>query len=589
MNYQWLVGGYMQIVYVTIILSWITIKAWLKLTKRKELLKKLEQKQEEIKGRREKLRELLAQTPDSIVSLTDLELTRVIRAFNAEEITPVELLKAYQKQALKLEAHGCLAEPISEAYGRALNQGWLDEADTRGKLWGIPVSLKESFSIKDHDITLGLVSRIGSIATTDCLLVEMLRKAGAVPFITSSMAPAGLSIDSSNLIFGKQTNPLNTNRISGGSSGGEAILIAKRGSMLGFGTDSAGSLRIPAAFCGVSALKPTFERLSTIGVVSAFKSSSLNPKTCVGPIAREVGLLVRTMEALCAPSIFAMDPTVIPIPFNREAFEGALRKRLRVGYFTTFPGKFVPEPVPAVVRAVELAVQSLRANGHHVEAFSPPDPIAVLELGFRAMNADGGVEISRVFQDEPLTKSMRLPVYFCQLPRIIKQALTCIIGLLYGPALGAICKGLCGCVNATGAARTIHELKQFREQFLQSWNSHDGPFDVVICPVISFPALPMDVASTYIDAALAYTLLFSLVNLPVGVIQTHSVSVDDVGTALRNTERFEAEGDRMNAYVARLQKGSRGLPVAVQVAGLPYTEETVLRVMRELELTREGS
>uniref|UniRef100_A0A183TEN1 Amidase domain-containing protein n=1 Tax=Schistocephalus solidus TaxID=70667 RepID=A0A183TEN1_SCHSO len=520
----------------------------LKFARRKELLKKLEEKQAEIKDRREKLRDL-----------TNLEFSRIVHAFNAEEITPVELLKAYQIQALKLEAHGCLAEPISEAYGRALNQGWLDEADARGKIWGIPVSLKESLAIKDHDITLGLVNRIGSIATTDCLLVEMLRKAGAVPFMTSSMAPAGLSIDSSNLIYGKQTNPLNTSRISGGSSGGEAILIAKRGSMLGFGTDSAGSLRIPAAFCGVSALKPTFERLSTIGVVSAFQASSVNPKTCVGPIAREVGLLVHAMEALCAPPMFAMDPTVIPIPFNRGAYEGTLKKRLRVGYFTAFPGKFVPEPVPAVVRAVDLAVQTLRANGHHVEAFTPPDPITVLELGFRAMNADGGAEVCNVFKDEPLTKSMRLFVYICQLPRILKQALAYIVGFLYGPALGAICRGLY------------------------------GPFDVMICPVTSFPALPTDAVSTYIDACLAYTLLFSLVNLPVGVVRTHSVSVDDLGSALRNIERFEAEGDRMNAHVARLQKGSRGLPVAVQVAGLPFTEETVLRVMRELEIANEGA
>ena len=98
--------------------------------------------------------------------------------------------------------------------------------------------------------------------TEDSAVIEVLKKHGAIPFVKSNGPQMMMTIESVNHIWGRSKNPWNPERTVGGSSGGEAGLIASRCSPLGFGTDIGGSVRIPALYCGVYTIKPTAERLS---------------------------------------------------------------------------------------------------------------------------------------------------------------------------------------------------------------------------------------------------------------------------------------------------------------------------------------
>ena len=140
-----------------------------------------------------------------------------------------------------------------------------------GSLHGIPVSLKDQFHVKGNDATMGYVGWIDTyegstdpakVHKIESQVVKELLSLGAILYCTTSLPQTLLIGETINNIIGQTLNPHNQLLSCGGSSGGEAALKALRGSIVGVGTDIGGSVRIPAAFCGVFSLKPTPERFS---------------------------------------------------------------------------------------------------------------------------------------------------------------------------------------------------------------------------------------------------------------------------------------------------------------------------------------
>lgn len=126
-----------------------------------------------------------------------------------------------------------------------------------GPLHGIPTTLKDQFNVKDHDTTLGYVGRANSPAASDAVLVEMLRSLGAVILAKSNLPQSIMWCETENPLWGLTTNPNHPNYTPGGSTGGEGALIACGASVLGFGTDIGGSIRIPSHIMGIYGLKPS--------------------------------------------------------------------------------------------------------------------------------------------------------------------------------------------------------------------------------------------------------------------------------------------------------------------------------------------
>ncbi|XP_035689614.1 vitamin D3 hydroxylase-associated protein-like [Branchiostoma floridae] len=165
--------------------------------------------------------------------------------------------------------------------------------------------------------TLGVTKYLETPAGEDAVIVQVLKKQGAVPFVRTNIPQSLLSYSCSNPVFGNTVNPLDPERTSGGSSGGEAALIKAGGSVLGLGSDGLGSVRIPAHFCGICALKPTGLRISDRGLLKGTPGIQ-GVIAAPGLLARDVDSLALGLKALLVPDMFQLDPRVAPIPFQQE-------------------------------------------------------------------------------------------------------------------------------------------------------------------------------------------------------------------------------------------------------------------------------
>eukprot|EP01016_Furgasonia_blochmanni_P039553 TRINITY_DN4933_c0_g1_i2.p1 TRINITY_DN4933_c0_g1~~TRINITY_DN4933_c0_g1_i2.p1 ORF type:complete len:189 (+),score=19.26 TRINITY_DN4933_c0_g1_i2:600-1166(+) len=173
-----------------------------------------------------------------------------------------------------------------------------------------------------------------------------------------------MAIESNNHIWGRALNPWNKERTSGGSSGGEGGLIASRCSPIGVGSDVGGSLRIPALYCGVYALKPSTKRMSVLGhaCMEIEKGENrLNFRIITGPIGKCVDDLALYLRAMYSEKMWEKDPTVPPIPFDETVYRA--QGRLRIGYFETEEFLGVAK---ANRRAIREAAEALRKAGHEV-------------------------------------------------------------------------------------------------------------------------------------------------------------------------------------------------------------------------------
>ncbi|NWX39611.1 VDHAP protein, partial [Steatornis caripensis] len=194
----------------------------------------------------------------------------------------------------------------------------LKKQKEKGLLYGIPVSIKNNINCKGHVSSGGMVKFLGQVKEEDSVIVQVLKSQGAIPFVKTNIPQTMINYDCSNLIFGQTLNPLNHQKTPGGSSGGEGALIAGGGSILGIGSDIAGSIRLPSSFCGLCGLKPTGNRIRYFPTPVLFFHPSWRLQRMLGPMARDVDSLALCMKALICEEMFRLDPTVPPIPFDEE-------------------------------------------------------------------------------------------------------------------------------------------------------------------------------------------------------------------------------------------------------------------------------
>ena len=252
-----------------------------------------------------------------------------------------------------------------------------------GPLHGVPFSIKDSIELAGHVCTAGTVGRKGAAPSLeDATLVRRLRRAGAIPIAKTNLPDLLFAFESDNLIFGATNNPYDSARTSGGSSGGEAALITACGSPLGLGSDAAGSVRLPAAFCGIAGIKPTSGRLPRTGHFPP-AGGWIEALWQIGPMARRVEDLSTAMALLVGPD--GHDRTVVDVPFadpSRVELTG-----LRIAVYTDNGFAAADAEVSEVVRkaAVSLAREVLS-----VDEARPGCLANAYELEMKILGADGG-------------------------------------------------------------------------------------------------------------------------------------------------------------------------------------------------------
>ena len=253
-----------------------------------------------------------------------------------------------------------------------------------------------------YDCTIGFSKLIGMPKDVQCSLVATLIELGAVPICMTNVPQALLSYACSNPVYGTTENPLAIGMTPGGSSGGEAALVAARGIPFGTGSDVAGSLRIPAVMCGVVSIKPTESRLLITNSHGGF------PGKCrlglsFGFFTHSVDELIHLFDLyLNTEEHIKCSPRSVPMPFDMKKVEK--KKQLKIGYFVD--NGFLP-PVPAAARAVRDTIQKLELDGHEIIPFEVPDSQLMAELCLKNILPDGGQYMKELFHGDIVDDYMK--------------------------------------------------------------------------------------------------------------------------------------------------------------------------------------
>lgn len=330
---------------------------------------------------------------DHELSITESTASEVVEKIAKAEWSAVEVVKALCKRAaVAQQLLNCVTEIYFEqAITRAeeLDEYLNREGKTVGPLHGLPISFKDQFQLKGVDSTIGYVSYAEKPATDDSTLVKLLLKAGAIPYVKSNVPATLMMGETVNNVFGRTVNPRNKQLTTGGSSGGESALIAFRASFLGVGTDIGGSIRHPASFTGLFALRPSHGRVSYQQAVNTYIGQEA-VRSCAGPMCRSAEDVRLFMSSLIAQKPWLFDPQCLPIPWRTE--EEKLPEQLCFGFGM---GDGAVTPSPPLRRAMEITKAKLLAAGHLVVDYIPHEVSEASEIILKMWAADGGTEFRR--------------------------------------------------------------------------------------------------------------------------------------------------------------------------------------------------
>jgi amidase len=305
------------------------------------------------------------------------------RRIQSREISSVELVSAHVAQIKtvnpSLNAVVELMEEQALAAARQADQQ-LAAGRSTGPLHGVPFSIKDSIDVAGSKTTAGTLGRRESApACCDATLVRRLKQAGGIALAKTNLPDLLFAYESDNFIYGRTNNPYDLTRTPGGSSGGESALIAAGGSPLGLGSDAAGSVRLPAAFCGITSIKPTSGRLPRTGHVPP-AGGWAEALWQIGPMARFTEDLVLAMRLLAQED--EQDFTSPPMPL----LEPVDLKKLRVAFF--IDNGFAP-CAPEIKDAVKKCAAFLEREGAAVTEQAPPGVADAYDLEMALLGADG--------------------------------------------------------------------------------------------------------------------------------------------------------------------------------------------------------
>ncbi|XP_024086450.1 fatty-acid amide hydrolase 2-A-like isoform X1 [Cimex lectularius] len=240
--------------------------------------------------------------------LLKLSATQLAKKIRNKELTSQEVVEAYIARIREVNPllNAVVEDRFEDARQDAIN---VDKLITSGQkdsktleeetpLLGVPVTVKESCCVKGMSYCVGSLPRMGVKAEQDGQAVSNIKKAGGIPLCVTNTPELCLCWESNNLVTGKTNNPYNIYRTSGGSSGGEGALLGAGASLVGIGSDIAGSIRIPAMFNGVYGHKPTPRMISLEGHYPISKDDKFSKFLVLGPLTRYVEDLTLMMKVM---------------------------------------------------------------------------------------------------------------------------------------------------------------------------------------------------------------------------------------------------------------------------------------------------
>ena len=370
-----------------------------------------------------------------------------------------------------------------------------------------------------------------------------------------------------NHIYGTSQNPWDPQRTTGGSSGGDAGLIAAGGALLAICGDLAGSIRIPAAFCGVYGFKPSSRRTPGLEVAQPHPECmtplELVVKVAYGPIGRCVEDLVLVMETWWKQGMWTRDNLVVPMQFDTEEYRSG--KKMRIGYFED---NLVFECAGVVKNSLREIRGKLECDGHLVVEIECGGMKKGVELFVKAMAAMEGSYFHECLQGEepcwPYKQNYRRYQYPILNP--LFNFLSKKSGYKMSDHLSSLEKSL----SYKEFCQLMREITEYRLEFNKMWQGME--LDAVICPIWPLVA-PLHTATQQVSPGFSYAYLWNLLDFAAGVVPVKLVAEgENVYTSTVD--------DKYVVDAQKIMKDSIGMPVAIQVVASTYNDEKALRLMK---------
>ncbi len=502
-------------------------------------------------------------------TLTELSAVELAGRIARGDVSSAEVVEAHIQQIERVNP--ALNAVVFKRYEKAREEARAaDERRLAGDplppLHGVPVTLKESLDLDGSPSTFGLPSRARVLCSTDNVYVARLRQAGAIVLGKTNVSQLLLFIESDNPLHGRTNNPWNLERTPGGSSGGQAAIIAAGGSPLGLATDIGGSIRVPAALCGIAGFKATAGRLPDPGRLSA-PIGQRAIVSQVGVLAREVMDVALALEILNGGRDPKCEP---PMPLGDSRL--VQLSTLRVAHYAD-DGTL--KPAPAVGRAVREAAGLLEALGARVAAWSPPGVGRALDIFLGIMSADGGRGARRNLGRDKRDRRIAILEKVTGMPRPAIAAVSAILRLSGRRKMAAL-------MNNFGHRDTDHFWQlvaaqmEYQERFQVALDTDPGgPFDLILCPACALPAFRHRGSEELLVAG-AYACLYNLLGYPTGIVPV---------TRVRSGEELgrEPSKDAMEQSCYLAEKDSAGLPIGVQVVARPWREHVAIAAMAAIQ------
>ena len=459
--------------------------------------------------------------------LTFASAHTLIAAIQNKTVSVKEVVQAHLDQInavnptinalVQLTADSALAQ--AEAADAAIAKG-----EKVGPLHGVPFTVKDNIETKGVICACGTTGLAQNVPAEDAIAVSRIRDAGGILLGKTNIPEVGLGYETDNLLYGRTNNPYDLSRTSGGSSGGEAALIAAAGSPLGLATDGGGSARWPSHCCGIAGIKPTTGRTAKIGHVPP-PGGVINPFWQMSLMARSVADLSLALPLICGSD--PHDPSSVPVPFPQLGNIDLTTLRIAV-----FADNDIISPIPEIKDMVVRCADTLAQTGAAVSQVRPPMTAEAHEIYVHLLSADGGVGLGNLLKSwgtvnaHPYTKQAQVAQQQHQL-------------------------------TAGEFGGWLYKLDQFRQQM----SVFMADYDAIICPVAPLPAVPHgqtmpDPAYAGFDPMFSYLVPFNLTGWPSGTVRA--------GTS------------------------DEGLPLGIQVAANAWREDVVLAVLEYVEVEFGG-
>ena len=338
--------------------------------------------------------------PDS--GLLQLSLTGLAQAIRSRKVSSVEATRACIARAEQVQPRlNCFVGIEAEQALKAarLADRAVSAKRTLGLLHGVPLAHKDMY------YRAGLVSNCGSAImrgyrpAITATVVERLQAAGAIWLGTLSMCEFAADATGNNELWGHCRNPWNPAHITGGSSSGSGAALAARACFGALGSDTGGSIRLPAAFCGVTGIKPTYGRVSRYGAMPRVWSND-----CVGPLARSARDCARLLRVIAGRDPNDSTSSAEPVPDYESGLAAGI-KGLRIAV----PENFFYDGVTAdVARAMEESLAALRSLGARIVRVQVPDPQRLGELQALTGQCEAATLHARSMRERPQDFSVRV-------------------------------------------------------------------------------------------------------------------------------------------------------------------------------------